>query len=181
MSEIAAVCGGKSAVTPLTLLVRVADNNPIPPATTGGTGFFFGEFMGVNNWEHVQAQAWIKKVNKAYRTQRFTKSTATWRRLCLDRDKHQCVLCGSKKNIEVHHIERWYDAPLKRLKVKNGATLCRSCHHKHHNHVGHDFPNEVTKTIRLKVAGRMESAEINKKTVVLFKMNRCITMPELGD
>lgn len=42
MKEIAAICGGESAVSPLALLVRVADNNPVPLATTGGIGFFVG-------------------------------------------------------------------------------------------------------------------------------------------
>jgi len=53
-------------------------------------------------------------------------------------------LCGSKKDLHVHHLERWIDAPTKRLDVTNGATLCEPCHMKHHAYKGERFPAHIT-------------------------------------
>ena len=45
------------------------------------------------------------------------------------RDKHECRHCGSKVQLEVHHItyKRIYKEKLKDL-----ITLCKSCHMKEH-------------------------------------------------
>jgi hypothetical protein len=51
-----------------------------------------------------------------------------WRRAVLARDDHKCVLCGSEKNLEVDHIQRWIDHPNLRFDINNGRTLCQPCH-----------------------------------------------------
>lgn len=51
-----------------------------------------------------------------------------FRELCLERDKHQCVFCGEKEGLSVHHIvERrlWPDGG---YYLENGATVC-DVHH----------------------------------------------------
>lgn len=45
-----------------------------------------------------------------------------------ERDNHQCVVCGSTKNLEVDHIVRYVDGGGNDL--SNLRTLCASCHRK---------------------------------------------------
>lgn len=51
-----------------------------------------------------------------------------WRKGVFDRDGYQCVVCGTKKNLQAHHIAHWKDNKVLRYVVSNGETLCRSCH-----------------------------------------------------
>lgn len=45
-----------------------------------------------------------------------------------DGNKCQWPSCGSKKNLQVHHIRKWSDFPSLRFDVLNGITLCKRCH-----------------------------------------------------
>lgn len=52
------------------------------------------------------------------------------------RDHYQCVVCGSPKDLEVHHIkhltpENINDVQVS-LNIANLKTLCRDCHFKEH-------------------------------------------------
>lgn len=51
-----------------------------------------------------------------------------FRSFCLERDKHQCVICGEKKELSVHHIieRRLFDDG--GYYRSNGATLCEEHH-----------------------------------------------------
>ena len=109
------------------------------------------------NWDRVAENAFIQKSAVArVNVKRFTNFTRLWRRLCLQRDGYRCLLCGASTNLEVHHIVRWVDAPLLRLKKENGATLCRVCHQKWHGPQGNIFPREIVEQLL---------AEIKKKKV----------------
>ena len=49
-----------------------------------------------------------------------------FRSAVLQRDGSQCVVCGSKEDLEVDHIvELWMGGP---NEPSNGVTLCRTCH-----------------------------------------------------
>lgn len=50
----------------------------------------------------------------------------TIRKRVLILDKHQCVLCGTQKGLNVHHIEPYRIA--QNNDVSNLATLCDRCH-----------------------------------------------------
>lgn len=50
----------------------------------------------------------------------------TLRREVLDRDSRECVNCGAKTELQVHHIRRGEATP------SNLATLCRDCHKEVH-------------------------------------------------
>jgi 5-methylcytosine-specific restriction endonuclease McrA len=50
------------------------------------------------------------------------------RPVVLKRDKHKCVKCGSKENLDVSH-KRY---SLLDLTIKDLETLCRSCHKRRH-------------------------------------------------
>jgi 5-methylcytosine-specific restriction endonuclease McrA len=63
-----------------------------------------------------------------------------WHKQCLKRDNFQCVKCGWKDNLTVHHkisveeLKKEYgitDIRDKRLwDTKNGQTLCERCHNR---------------------------------------------------
>ena len=53
-----------------------------------------------------------------------------WRKAVVDRDQGKCRICGSKENLEAHHIIPVKNDPGGKYKydVNNGITLCRNCH-----------------------------------------------------
>ena len=55
-----------------------------------------------------------------------------WRKAVIERDGGKCVDCGSKKNVEAHHIIPWAEAPELRADPENGLTQCIECHSKCH-------------------------------------------------
>ena len=106
-------------------------------------------------WDKIGLTLYQQRSKIAAQTiKRFTGQTALWRTLCLKRDGFACVLCQSRGRLEVHHIVRWTDAPLLRLKKNNGVTLCHGCHKKHHQTVGHEFPAEITAHLLNYVQGK---------------------------
>lgn len=84
---------------------------------------------------------------------RETHEYREWRLSVFERDGYKCLLCGSKKNIHAHHIERWADNVEKRLIISNGATLCKACHHQHHHGWKCVFPYEITSILLRKTHG----------------------------
>lgn len=46
--------------------------------------------------------------------------------------KGECEICGSKTNLEAHHILHWAEFPNGRTDEKNGMCLCASCHAREH-------------------------------------------------
>ena len=59
------------------------------------------------------------------------------RRLCLERDNHQCVHCGSDRSLLAHHIESVREVLLRALRqaheLDNLQTVCAECHSRQHN------------------------------------------------
>lgn len=51
-----------------------------------------------------------------------------WRLAVFARDGFICQKCGSRKNIQAHHIKAWKSNKELRYEVNNGITLCRRCH-----------------------------------------------------
>lgn len=55
-----------------------------------------------------------------------------WRESVFVRDGYTCQGCGTKKNLQAHHIIRWEectgDKSGLRYATENGVTLCRACH-----------------------------------------------------
>ncbi len=51
-----------------------------------------------------------------------------WRIAVLKRDNFQCLWCKRTDNLEAHHIYSFASFPELRFDIKNGLTLCRSCH-----------------------------------------------------
>jgi hypothetical protein len=57
-------------------------------------------------------------------------------RTVLKRDNYKCVICGSKKDCEVHHLDGYNWCKEKRTDISNGITLCFKCHKSFHNIYG---------------------------------------------
>ncbi len=56
-----------------------------------------------------------------------------------------CVICGSMKNREAHHIANGSHHPQLRFEVSNGVTLCRECHTAFHTDYKNSFREKTTK------------------------------------
>ena len=67
------------------------------------------------------------KENPASRYWR-NKADEAWRKAVLTRDGDRCVVCGTDRNLQVHHLFSRGRADT-RHEVSNGITLC-SAHHK---------------------------------------------------
>jgi hypothetical protein len=68
--------------------------------------------------------------NKRYE---FRRQIYEWRNKVFKRDFYKCRHCGSKKEIEAHHIIEWAKCVETRFDIDNGLTLCIICHGKVHN------------------------------------------------
>lgn len=69
----------------------------------------------------------------------------------------------------MHHLERWIDAPDKRLDMDNGATLCVPCHMHHHNGNGERFPSHITAHLQAIVLNLKPRTIQPRKNVALIK------------
>ena len=65
---------------------------------------------------------------------RRSKKYSHWQKAVFQRDNWTCQTCGKRgKRLNAHHIKGWKENRLKRFVIKNGRTLCVSCHKKIHN------------------------------------------------
>lgn len=55
-----------------------------------------------------------------------------WRNNVFLRDGYCCRVCGTRKDLQAHHIEHWKHNAALRYEVENGITLCRRCHLQEH-------------------------------------------------
>lgn len=62
-----------------------------------------------------------------------------WRISVFLRDERACKKCGSKKEIQAHHIKPWSQFKNLRYDINNGITLCKKCHSKVHQKNGNDY------------------------------------------
>ena len=75
--------------------------------------------------KHKEPSHWRKEHGEYIRSRKWKNK----RNAVLQRDKYKCKKCGSKKNLQVHHLtyEHFKHEPLEDL-----VTLCRNCHSKIH-------------------------------------------------
>jgi len=75
---------------------------------------------------------------------RRTKEYRIWRMQVIRRDK-KCVICGSRKHRNAHHIADGSNHKDLRFDVDNGITLCRNCHTQFHCNYKKSFRYKCTK------------------------------------
>jgi len=46
-----------------------------------------------------------------------------------ERDSYTCQICGTHKDLQVDHIQKWSDYVELRFNMDNCRTLCKSCHY----------------------------------------------------
>ena len=70
---------------------------------------------------------------------RDTVAYNNWRVRVFIRDNRECKKCGSKKEIQAHHIKPWSQFKELRYNITNGITLCKICHQRIHRKKGNEF------------------------------------------
>lgn len=66
------------------------------------------------------------------------RSSSVWkhkRAEILDRDEHQCLICGNNSELQVHHIISLDINEALKLEDNNLISLCSKCHRDVHNGV----------------------------------------------
>ena len=66
------------------------------------------------------------------RKDRNCNKSKDWIKEVIKRDNFKCQKCGTDKKLVAHHIVGWHESIELRFDIKNGLTLCRSCHMEHH-------------------------------------------------
>lgn len=69
---------------------------------------------------------WNKGILKSKK--RFARLYIKWRNSIYERDEYKCTICGSKENIQAHHIVPWKESEELRFDINNGKCVCHSCH-----------------------------------------------------
>ena len=55
-----------------------------------------------------------------------------WRNSVLEKNSRTCQKCGTKKELQTHHIQNFFSYWKLRFAIDNGITLCKKCHRKFH-------------------------------------------------
>lgn len=86
------------------------------------------------NWQGGKTAKWFKERNNL--------KLKEWRRKIFKRDNYTCQVCKARNGnghtvyLEAHHIKSWAKYPKLRYILKNGITLCKSCHKLTDNYCG---------------------------------------------
>lgn len=80
---------------------------------------------GVLNYFYIDGR------NKEYKD-RHNNLYKKWRKQILEKFNYTCYVCGSCKNLEVHHLYGFEFNPDSDYDINNGVVLCKCCHKKYH-------------------------------------------------
>lgn len=105
------------------------------------------------NYTGGRSPAWRGGITDPNKAIRATFEYREWRKAVYERDGYICQDCGDDRggNLNAHHIKSFADHPESRLDIKNGITLCETCHEKRH------FKPDSTRNI-----ARAKKGELNK-------------------
>lgn len=85
---------------------------------------------GENHWN------WKGGITSENEKLRKSEEYKEWQQKVYKRDFFHCQICGSKEEINAHHLWSWKEYPDKRFDVDNGITLCKKCHTLTHQKFG---------------------------------------------
>jgi 5-methylcytosine-specific restriction endonuclease McrA len=77
---------------------------------------------------------WKGGVTPLTQKTRTSEGANAWKLAVFHRDQYKCRMCGSKDNIQAHHINSWADFPEDRFVLQNGLTMCKPCHDTYHKY-----------------------------------------------
>jgi len=77
------------------------------------------------NQNRERLRQYQKQYQKEFKKKRYGGMVKT----ILERDNHECQICGQKEHLGLHH----YDGNRKNNSYWNLLTLCPSCHRSHHH------------------------------------------------
>lgn len=60
-----------------------------------------------------------------------------WAKEIYKRDLYKCTICGSRKEINAHHLNSYHSFPEERYDINNGVTLCVEHHKDFHKKFGY--------------------------------------------
>lgn len=83
---------------------------------------------GVDHWNWKGGATPINQRN------RTSEDASAWKLAVLSRDNYSCRMCGSKDELQAHHINSWTDFPEDRFILENGLTMCKPCHSFYHQY-----------------------------------------------
>jgi len=98
---------------------------------------FIGRFVGENS------TSYNPELTEEDREDRRKKPEhKKWTKEVYKKDNFACVICGTKRNLQAHHIDGYNWCKEKRTDVNNGATLCKEHHKDFHNEYGYGWNNK---------------------------------------
>lgn len=83
-------------------------------------------------WKKRKPKVIRSKFRPEINTERYKK----WRVKVFLRDRFKCILCGSRRKLNAHHLDGWSWAITQRYNTSNGVTLCSYHHHAFHKTCG---------------------------------------------
>ena len=93
-----------------------------------------------------------------------------WAEKVKNRDRN-CVLCGSKQNLEAHHIFKLNEYDDAYLDLNNRIKLCHSCHKKYHRKYGIDCNIKNLLNIKNEIVNPSHEKLVKKHGKVCSQLN----------
>lgn len=83
-----------------------------------------------HNYKHGLSEEYRKE-------RRFNKEYIDWKVAVYEKYNYKCVLCGSSKDVQAHHLNSFDWCEEGRTDIENGVTLCKTHHVKFHRKYGY--------------------------------------------
>lgn len=99
---------------------------------------------------HWELQEWVNKLFLEYPT--------------------KCIVCGSRKHLEPHHILQVKPYDELYASVSNGCLICKNCHHEYHNLYG----NNITPFTLIEYSKKKNKSLPNKKLKKQYKQLKLV-------
>lgn len=84
-------------------------------------------------------------------------------------EQRECVVCGSKKNLNIHHLVHCQSFEKKYSDKNNLVVMCRDCHREYHNNFSKSTPYTLFMYARIK---NLRREEYYKEQIKDLKLER---------